>query len=976
MVRRNLSLLILTFALIFVFSISFVSAAVRYVDDNTADDLSTVCSTDDKCKTIQRGIDVAAAGDTIQVASGYYESIHVNKASLTIQSSSGPSATYINGSIIINSTGSNFVLGGASGNGFTIRNSTSLSKNSFLIKIGTGVLADANATENITISYNNISIIDGIAGFNSSYSSNASFFNAVLIRANVTNLVISNNNFTFFGPAAKAGAIVSDDRIYEIKGLNVSTNTFIGYQMDSRANNFTQGIVLTVPNIASASFPTTIQSNTFQNISRAIVIGNDSLGSGIISGNSYFLIDSNKFLENNISIDILSADSITNGSLQDIRITNNNFTRNYIAIMINSSFYAGGYVSYLDPTDFNISLNDFVQNYMAINNTVLKASSDGFYFAVKAENNWWGSQQGAFRMPTMSSIVMGGNVSNYVDFSPWCSNLSGNHCATTNNTNVGGGIHTTIQAAINNASIGDIIEVANGSYAENLAINMSLTLKSLDGRETTKLTTGTITLSESADNFVLGGSSGNGFYMNASTADLIKLTGTAIKSGPENVTISFNTFNVTANNRNAIGLVGTNLSGLSVRNNTFFFNGTNQGGVISDQGRDVNTLTVVDNNFTSTRPAASSTRGIALSVPNLNTTSQINRNKFYNLSVAVIIGNNSLNAGYKLGRSGYLLIDSNMFLGSNISLAILNADTLTNTTYQDIRITSNNFTDNLVSAISINSSDFYATTTKFGFGIQPFNFTLTNNSFVGNALAINNSLAAGGNLNASHSWWGAATGPGGVGTGAGDNLTSRVIFEPWYLTGRMLTLTNTTAAATTTTTTTTTTTSGGSSAATTTVTWSKTITLNENQFTQGDTKQLGANERARFKVDGAWHQVGVKEVGTSNVKIQVSSDAQEATLNVGDVRKFELTGDNTYDLSVKLNSIVSKKADLTVKSISEEITAETIAEEAEKEAGAAGEAGAEGAEEVKTSSLKWIIVIAIIVIIAVVAAIIIKKRRK
>ena len=59
------------------------------------------------------------------------------------------------------------------------------------------------------------------------------------------------------------------------------------------------------------------------------------------------------------------------------------------------------------------------------------------------------------------------------------------------------------------------------------------------------------------------------------------------------------------------------------------------------------------------------------------------------------------------------------------------------------------------------------------------------------------------------------------------------------------------------------------------------------------------------------------------VKLQKTKANSENSWTVG-IKDVNV---DTYDLSVKLNSIASNKADLTVKSISEEITAETIAEE-------------------------------------------------
>ena len=110
-------------------------------------------------------------------------------------------------------------------------------------------------------------------------------------------------------------------------------------------------------------------------------------------------------------------------------------------------------------------------------------------------------------------------------------------------------------------------------------------------------------------------------------------------------------------------------------------------------------------------------------------------------------------------------------------------------------------------------------------------------------------------------------------------------------------------------------------------------------------------------VVGGIHYVGVDEVTLSTVKITVSSDPQTVILSVGDVEKFDLDGDDYYDLKVTLNSIENNKADITLKSIYEEVTVETIAEEAGKESGAVEE------EAEKSKVWIWVAVIIVLLII-------------
>jgi hypothetical protein len=75
------------------------------------------------------------------------------------------------------------------------------------------------------------------------------------------------------------------------------------------------------------------------------------------------------------------------------------------------------------------------------------------------------------------------------------------------------------------------------------------------------------------------------------------------------------------------------------------------------------------------------------------------------------------------------------------------------------------------------------------------------------------------------------------------------------------------------------------------------------------------------------HSLGITNVTSSSVTIEVASTPQTATLSIGEGKKFELTGDNFYDLWVVLNGITGKTVDLTVKTINEEITSPESNEE-------------------------------------------------
>lgn len=164
---------------------------------------------------------------------------------------------------------------------------------------------------------------------------------------------------------------------------------------------------------------------------------------------------------------------------------------------------------------------------------------------------------------------------------------------------------------------------------------------------------------------------------------------------------------------------------------------------------------------------------------------------------------------------------------------------------------------------------------------------------------------------------------------------------------------------------------GGAAAAAPVVAWTSTRSITNEEFTQGYTKQLAAKNRLKVAVEGTNHFVGVLSLTGTTATIEVSSTPQQATLSVGDVRRFDVTGDGSYDVQVTLNGIADNKADVTVKSISEIITPATEEEEVAKETAAAGEEVEVGKPLLK-SVWFWIVVI---VVVLVIVYVVYKKKR-
>ena len=84
-------------------------------------------------------------------------------------------------------------------------------------------------------------------------------------------------------------------------------------------------------------------------------------------------------------------------------------------------------------------------------------------------------------------------------------------------------------------------------------------------------------------------------------------------------------------------------------------------------------------------------------------------------------------------------------------------------------------------------------------------------------------------------------------------------------------------------------------------------------------------ERIRFSFENESHYVTLDNITAVAVKIDVTSETQQATLSIGDQRYFEVSGDQYYDLSVKLNyiNLTSYKASITIKQAEEELLVTT-----------------------------------------------------
>jgi len=150
---------------------------------------------------------------------------------------------------------------------------------------------------------------------------------------------------------------------------------------------------------------------------------------------------------------------------------------------------------------------------------------------------------------------------------------------------------------------------------------------------------------------------------------------------------------------------------------------------------------------------------------------------------------------------------------------------------------------------------------------------------------------------------------------------------------------------------------------------SSTYILTAEEFSLGYSKKLSLNSKILFPILEEYHTFKLMNLTESVATINISSEPQIANLIVGDIRKFDVTADNYYNIKVSLNSInsTSEKANFTVIAINEEITVQTVEEEEELEEKAEEVKEKEIIEKIKKNKAKiWWIIGAIIVFLVLV----------
>ena len=371
-----------------------------------------------------------------------------------------------------------------------------------------------------------------------------------------------------------------------------------------------------------------------------------------------------------------------------------------------------------------------------------------------------------------------------------------------------GQTYTTIQAAIDAASPGDVINVAAGNYTENLVITKSVTLlgpnANIDPNTGTRVAEAVInggdgtTIIPQVPNIVINGftvsSTATGFPIYTGGTDVTGLTisNDIVNGGVRAITV--------ATNGDSISILHSQISGagygihfgngiygnLKINNNvvngpvTYYAIYIHGGGTIV--GFELKNNMVYWTGNIAANISNGTVSGNTFDVNSGDLNLQIN------LHNSVMSGNtfegHGTTAGLQLFGSQYssfpsdtVTLSGNTFSNCGANTAPWNYAIQLSQDIQNITITDDTIT---------NAYD--GVNTRAGTGGAPVSWDLSgNNIHINNSsitgsrhLAVNNTVT--GTLDATNNWWGTAASPAA--------LVNGVVFDPWYIDEEMLNLSN------------------------------------------------------------------------------------------------------------------------------------------------------------------------------------------
>lgn len=337
--------------------------------------------------------------------------------------------------------------------------------------------------------------------------------------------------------------------------------------------------------------------------------------------------------------------------------------------------------------------------------------------------------------------------------------------------------YPTIQSAVNDAVNCSVINVAAGTYTENVIIPRALTLNGAQA--------GVDARSRSGSESVINGGA------------LANITITA-----DNVTVDGFTLNGPPSSGLAALVMQTANTGETIQNN-----------IINNPGRAASITTsnttfsknLVNNTATATDGFQANTNPISNFAVTDNKFSGANGN-IYNADITVIEGNSNVTvSGNSAIGDGTLIalfktngaqITNNTVVGDGQSSAIYigGGDSNVNVSGNTVSLASsgvkvaNDFGVGTNSNVTITLNNLHNNTNGVRVGATAVasanTVVATRNSLAGNtAFGVTNESTF--NTNATCNWWGAANGPGPVGPGSGDRVSLNVTYAPWLISSNL-----------------------------------------------------------------------------------------------------------------------------------------------------------------------------------------------
>ncbi len=679
----------------------------------SSDPILTVCASGADFTTIQAAVTAAATGNTISICAGIYnESVLVGKQLTLLGSGAKP--------VVRGSAGTDYILKVNGVNGVVLDNLeiNGGSSNNF----DYGILVNSSGTDLSPVEIKNSTVKNvwrnGAKGIGAENSSYVSVHNNTISSFHKSGIRFVASGGKFYVNEVIGDNVDGTSRVQNLVNMWTGSNVEV-YENDLHNALTTPGIVPTWDSVAvfvSSYYSGYPDSGS----SQANVHDNDiyDSDSGVVVGSYYSAVDN-------------SSATITDNTFHNLNWAIN-FEKGTISATITGNKFSA--------VDKAVSAND------GFGGPATKPS-------VNAERNWWGT---AYR-PTIVGLVYP-----EVDFDPYWANeamtiLSTDSVGTVYvdaaYTDGAAGSHiygydafSTVQKGVEKVAASGTVNVADGTYTENVNVNKALTLQG-EGTVASIIINGLVTVGSenvTVQNLTLTNPTGNyavsigGFGNVTITGNTVTDVGTSASG------------NVHAIDWQDTALDATNLTithnTISNIGNTTTAGSTSGIGILDSTGAAILTTVLIDDNTISDirARAGKGAYGVILNHADDSTTGAVSNATISNNTISALTGGWATAIGLE-GNTPNATVEHNIISGLSSGANL------------GVHIEDNGFADTVTILHN-----------QFNFGTP--------------GVGVYNSMTD--PANATENWWNSETGPthvsnpGGAGTAVSDNVD----YSPWCLT--------------------------------------------------------------------------------------------------------------------------------------------------------------------------------------------------